>query len=648
MKKWFCFVLSLLMLLSVVPAFAQTYDELLQKAADYVSSEEYNKALACYDLAIKSEPDNATAYIKAGLLHLDRGNLTAAGESIEKALAADVTSPEAWLAKCRIDLAAEDTAALDADALYAEVCGADLTEYAADFGTLYAKAGNPETAVSYFAQAAVEALNDEQMAYYREALISCGEQGKAAALGRDAAQTRNEKLDAAFDSGSLRLVETNSAAVNPQASDFEFTDDVKALLKESMGIGDIDAALAMILKNTEFGLLSKSPAGNSGLVSAGGTAVSFYNGKYHYVYPSSKGAADEYSNLAWYYGLFSNQIKSLLGEEGIVYSPDGRYAFICNKRITLMQANLRIDPILLDLSTGELILTATYPNKLMSNDNPGAVTSAMFSSDNKYFYYVMFGRFGEARTCLNRYNLSSGETETCFTSPKNLYYPHLAELKDGSILLLNDAYRNDEPESLVLASFRDGTWELKEEKTKLTYKMFYATQLKYSPNAGLACLMGRAAGGDAAVAFQLIRPEKNFDGIDRFWCIRKDTNEMVSISPEEYQESIAADLQGREEGKSMQLSPLYPYQTILNAVFSPDGHYLLVNAINNSKEGRSRNLFLIRLDDMALRKVSGLNAEKIRVLTLGLDYPMNIEWNTDELIIGTDDGIKTFTFTEGQ
>ena len=158
--------------------------------------------------------------------------------------------------------------------------------------------------------------------------------------------------------------------------------------------------------------------------------------------------------------------------------------------------------------------------------------------------------------------------------------------------------------------------------------MFYATQLKYSPNAGLACLMGRAAGGDAAVAFQLIRPEKNFDGIDRFWCIRKDTNEMVSISPEEYQESIAADLQGREEGKPMQLSPLY--------------------AINNSKEGRSRNLFLIRLDDMALRKVSGLNAEKIRVLTLGLDYPMNIEWNTDELIIGTDDGIKTFTFTEGQ
>ena len=62
----------------------------------------------------------------------------------------------------------------------------------------------------------------------------CGEQGKAAALGRDAAQTRNEKLDAAFDSGSLRLVETNSAAVNPQASDFEFTDDVKALLKESI------------------------------------------------------------------------------------------------------------------------------------------------------------------------------------------------------------------------------------------------------------------------------------------------------------------------------------------------------------------------------------------------------------------------------
>ena len=70
--------------------------------------------------------------------------------------------------------------------------------------------------------------------------------------------------------------------------------------------------------------------------------------------------------------------------------------------------------------------------------------------------------------------------------------------------------------------------------------------------------------------------------------------------------------------------------------------------MGNSVEGKSRNLFLVRLEDMAIQKVSGLDAEKIMVSSLGMNYPMNIEWNTDELIIGTDDGIKTFEFTAGK
>lgn len=83
MKKLICLALSLLILMSAFPAFALTYDELLQKAADYVGSEEFEKAFACYDLAVKNDPNNATAYIRAGLLHLDRGELSEAGASIE-------------------------------------------------------------------------------------------------------------------------------------------------------------------------------------------------------------------------------------------------------------------------------------------------------------------------------------------------------------------------------------------------------------------------------------------------------------------------------------------------------------------------------------------------------------------------------------
>ncbi len=105
----------------------------------------------------------------------------------------------------------------------------------------------------------------------------------------------------------------------------------------------------------------------------------------------------------------------------------------------------------------------------------------------------------------------------------------------------------------------------------------------------------------------------------------------------------------KDKGDATVPSPsiLYPYQTIINAVFSPGGNYLLLHTLSTSKEGRSRNLFLVRLEDMQIRKVSGLDAEEIMVGALGLNYAINIEWNTDELIIGTKDGIKTFEFAAG-
>ena len=52
----------------------------------------------------------------------------------------------------------------------------------------------------------------------------------------------------------------------------------------------------------------------------------------------------------------------------------------------------------------------------------------------------------------------------------------------------------------------------------------------------------------------------------------------------------------------------------------------------------------MRLDDLAVRKVGGLDAGKILVGPLAGPYQINIEWNTEDLIIGTDDGIRTYRF----
>ncbi len=91
-------------------------------------------------------------------------------------------------------------------------------------------------------------------------------------------------------------------------------------------------------------------------------------------------------------------------------------------------------------------------------------------------------------------------------------------------------------------------------------------------------------------------------------------------------------------------NPYYPYQTIQNMVLSPDGHYVLVFTSAQSIDSESRNLYLIRLDDLAIREISGLDANEILFGPLTKHYPIVIEWNAEDLIIGTNDGIKTFRF----
>ena len=620
MKKLVCLIMALLVLAAAAPASALSYDELLQKAEEYTVSGEADKAFACYDLAIRSDPGNTAAYIMAGLLHLDRGEMKEAEECIGQAMAADATSPDAWAAKCRLDAAAGDTEAFEADAVYAEVCGADLSGFAAEIGEMYIKAGYPDKAAEYLPETAAGAPDE----------------------GREAGRQRNEKLDAAFGSGTPVLTETGTLSVRPEASDFEILEEAGTALRAALGIQDLGAVLEGVLAGTEFVLISRSPAGNSGIVSAGETAVLMYNGKYHVPWPSPKSVSDDYGNLQRFGTYFENRFPSLLGEEGIVYSPDGRYAAILNMNITLIKANMFLDPIVLDLSTGEMILTATYPDKFRE-DGMGAVSSAVFSSDGRFFYYIVFGIAGDARTRLYRYDLGTGETELCLQSDQNLYFPHLAELEDGSFLMINDRYKKDEAQGLVKATCRDGVWSLEETMLDLPYQYSYSTILNYAPASGLACLPVKTAGNP--VAFQLVNPNAGFDGLNRYLCIRKDSGEIVSLTAEEFRDAVYADLSA---GDSKGFSIDFPYQAIYNTVFSPDGNYLLLNTVSSSSEGISRNLYLVRIEDLSARKVSGLDAEDIMLGSKAAKFPMVIEWNTDELIICTSGGIRAFEFTAGE
>ena len=56
------------------------------------------------------------------------------------------------------------------------------------------------------------------------------------------------------------------------------------------------------------------------------------------------------------------------------------------------------------------------------------------------------------------------------------------------------------------------------------------------------------------------------------------------------------------------------------------------------------HMYLIRLENLAMREVEGLKTSDIDWDDLNADYRHVIEWNSDRLIIGTADGIRVFRF----
>ena len=454
---------------------------------------------------------------------------------------------------------------------------------------------------------------------------------------------RNEKLDAAFESGSLKLAETALPICQPSADDLELSEGLLAYLKARTGSEDPAAELTADYSPERLQLLSLSPSGGSALFIYAGWGLSLYGGKYHLLYPAyEKGVEDAYGNLQTYAERYATRMfTDLIGSEGVVYSPDGRYAAVYNVKRTVYNGHFDLDPVLIDLSTGEMILTATYPNK-MKEENAGAVTTACFSADSRTFYYMVYGRFGENRMRLCRYDLAAGTTETLLETELQAWRPHLSMTAGGDFLVVVD---DPKESALGIAENREGSWIMDRKAPAAGMKLFRLTDLRYSANSGYAVLAGGMGSGFSS-AFQVLEPDGDLSGFNQYLSLEKATDRIVAMTAEEYENAIREDME-RMAGQGNQQyapGPDYPYRTILNVILSPDGHYALLNTSGTSREGHSRDLFLVRLDDLAVRKVGGLDAGKILVGPLAGPYQINIEWNTEDLIIGTDDGIRTYRF----
>ena len=434
-------------------------------------------------------------------------------------------------------------------------------------------------------------------------------------------------LDAAFEAGSVALVETDHAGIEVSADAVELPDAMWAAL----GIDKPDdpaAYAADALAASAPVLMSLSPAGNSGLFELGGAPIAWYDGVFRPLYPNvSRGVEDKYGNLQYF---FRGEFRKLLNDEGVVYSHSGRYAFIPNIRTALIVSRFAIDPTIIDLSTGEVFLLDTYADDFM--DDPACVTAACFSADDRYFCYALYGN-GPSPDQLNRTGIYRCDLETrsisllASNSDFN-YWPNLCETAGGSYIILRDALRNEDHTGITLIRAFAGKYVCDEKYFDVAHGYWSARSLLYSADSGYAVVVGQTAAIGVTSAFQCFRPEDGYAGLNTYYTVEAG-GKIAGRTGSDFEALLAETQQG---------SGAAPSLTLLCARLSPDGRYALIFA-GNSME---RHLLLVRLEDMTAVDVAGIDPAAIRPGVLGGSYKPTIEWNNDNLIIETDSGIRTF------
>ncbi len=427
-------------------------------------------------------------------------------------------------------------------------------------------------------------------------------------------------LDAAFEAGRVTLREFPMAGI-------VLTEENVELSEETLSNGnpapseDFSAWLETVFP------FSVSPDGRSALLTDGARVLTWDGEKARELRPSSeRGVEDVYGNLATvmrvpYHTLFVNG-------DRIAWSPDGRYAAAGNVTMAIINIKLFIDPFLIDVTTGEIIQLAAYSDKFFNGDISGAPVGACFSRDGRYVCYMLYGNVGGHRSALVRFDLETDAMETCLSVTDTDYLGELWELRDGSLMTLVDVAadrRKTGGRAGIARYVRTGAgWMRFEQKLSIPYTAGYARRLYYSEASGEALGMIRSVGG-SDIFFLSFRPDRGFEGMNRYWCFGED-GRLTSVSAEEAGRGMRTDPRSTELVR----------ESILDAILSPDGRYGLFRTVLQG----AWHLRLVRLSDMRAVEVAGIGPEDLQVL------PTNriiSRWSDGVLLLALPGGVKAFT-----
>lgn len=436
-------------------------------------------------------------------------------------------------------------------------------------------------------------------------------------------------LDAAFDEDRLMLRKIDASDL---LGETVLDENAWAVTGETPAIqGSIQ--LGKAIEDGMARLWSLSPQGNSGLATVGEhAALTLYDGSVHVIYPSyERSVPDEYDNLQ---RMAKEDFRIQLGDEGVVYSHDGKYAAVFHSMRILATGKYYYDPALIDLSTGEMFLTATYPAKFRGEARAAAPTTGCFSSDDRYFYYILFSSSRDDEgNALYRYDMETKKTEFCCNMPYSGYLPKLSQVAENKLILLGDGKDMHSRRNVIEVTEKEGKWQVEAHEISMQPDYFKPRMLSYSDNSGFAFMTGNMSMLPGGMAFMAFRPGENNEGFNQYFAIQRGSQAVRNVDSAMMQ-SAAPKASAEENQQTL-------FDIIYKSTLSPDGFYVLMLTGDNAKV---QHLYMMRLETSELKAVHGMDPTTILAAETPGNDLLTIEWNSDTLIVQTEHGTELYQF----
>ena len=418
------------------------------------------------------------------------------------------------------------------------------------------------------------------------------------------------------------LVEDPNAGIALNESMFHISDEDWA----AWGLEPIEAdELINGIQNIE--LMSLSPNKESALFALNQTVLFTYrNGTIHLLHPNySRGIKETYEVLQ---SMFS--YRKVLGTEkrNTSWSPSGRYCICTDDAAMSLFAGY--PPILIDLENGEGFTIDGH-----SEEGKEAVTTAVFSSDEQFLYYAV-AKYNEYQSAIKRYNILTGEVETCLESYEALLLPTMIEYDQNHLLIHTSPWQNgysivkidgvtyenrtgdsitnsDAMTHLVLLSKDDEGW--KEEyhySAEVPYSIFKARECEFSRALGYFYTYGR---------YNLLRRVNIYSGETSYWHLEKEEDG-------EYKFHMFSE-------EELLNNPKY-YNGIVYTFrmkVSPEGKYAIIQRSNEER------IYLVNLSSMELIKLYGPK----EMHESNADYRRIVDWNNENIVFNNINGDEKYT-----